>query len=192
MKTIKGITTIVLLIFSHSFCYAQQDVPSAEQCLFSHKGQIKDTAYIFEGTVIKQKHFKARNNEFMTCNIISIAKIYKGSPKIKLGTIKVIVSDGRYESNGFVMNVADGGGYSLGDKGSTYILFTRLADSYMLVDSAGTVDNMSILTTYGCDYPVVISDKDSANWYGTPQFKTLDDIETFFKENGLTVQEEVK
>jgi hypothetical protein len=182
MKTTKGAFTTLLIIFSHIYSQAQVDIGTPAQELTAHKEEIKSTPYIFEGTVIQQHQNNCKVEVITTC-IMQITKIYKGSPQLQLGSVKVITwhklknSFGPVE--GYVVPVGIGG---------TYIIFGGSTNS---VDSTKT-DNPITLSEYGMEYPVVISDKDSVNWYGTPQFKTLNDIEAFFKENGLTVQEEKK
>jgi hypothetical protein len=190
MKSTKGTIIPLFLIFSSLYSLAQVDIGTPSEWVMEHKKEIKNTPYIIEGTVIQQKHFKAPNNELMTCYIISITKIYKGSPQIKLGTIKVILSDGAYESNGIIVPTSDGGGVTLGGKGSICIIFGT-PTAFKPTDTSmvhSMVAENSITLGWAAD-PINI-DKTSAQWDYTI-YNSLDSLYSFFKENGLTVQEEV-
>ena len=178
---------VVLLIFSGLFSQAQIDYLTPEQWLTEHKKEIKSTSYIFEGTVTQKKIYYGTTQAVYT-SIIQVTKIYKGSPQLKLGSIK-LVTEQYIVSNGFVSIPSDGGLLPI-DKGGTYIIFAKDADSSWLVDSTVT-DNSILLTRWGMDNAIAVNPKnDSVNWFGTPQFKTVNDIEGFFKANGVTVQEE--
>jgi hypothetical protein len=204
MKTItKIIETVIIIICFCSACYSQQANLSASQELARHKRSINNTAYIFEGKVTQQECYYGKNKEILTCSVISINKIFRGSPQIKLGNIKVITKQfGRIGDNISHVNIDDKGvGLS---KGSTYIIFGRPAYSYMLVDKMITTDDTITLTTMDCEDPIVFSEKisknnnmvssdsSSAQWSRKSHFNTLDELYSFLKENGLSVQEEVE
>ncbi len=191
MKTIKNVIPALLIIFSSSFLQAQVDIGTPAEWVVEHKKEIKNTSYIIEGTVIEQKHFIALNHELMTCSIISITKIYKGSPQIKLGTIKVVLTDGEYESNGFITRIADGGEVTLSGKGSTCIILgapTTFKPTDTSIIHSMVTDN-AIVLGWAAD-PINIS-KTIAQWDYTT-YNSVDSLYSFLKESGLTVQEEVK
>ena len=54
---------------------------------------IKESPYIFEGTVIKSESFIGKDKDFYTSNIIQINKILRGKD-LKLGTIEIITHGG--------------------------------------------------------------------------------------------------
>ena len=190
MKTNKKIITATLIIFCSEFCQAQMVDATPEQWIVEHKKYINNTPYIFEGTVIKNNYrITGKSQALYTC-IIQITKIFKGSPQLKLGSVKVVTA--KYVKNGDQIDIpSDGGDMVPIGKGGTFIIFGRPSYSSWLNDST-TTDNTIRLTIMDCDYPVVISGKDDVSWEGTPQFKTKEDIYSFFKESGVTVQEEAK
>jgi hypothetical protein len=187
MKTIKGTIIVTLLISCYSFCHAQVQVQATpEQWKGVEKEMIRKSAYIFEGTVIQGKYYNGKKQQVWT-DIVQITKIYKGSPKIKLGSIKIIV--GQSGPKGNISMVSSGGGGASMSKNGTYIILGRLADSLWLVDSTKTDNNITVTSLGSTNYPVVIYGNKSAQW-GQARYKTLDSLYSFFKENGLTVQEE--
>ena len=117
MNTKKNIITIAINIFCYALCYAQQIQPTPKQWLGVEQKMIKSCAYIFEGKVIQQKNFQWRDR-LLQCNVIQITKIYKGTPEINLGTIKIIQWNGEL-TNG---TVSDYYGIAL-NKGQSYIIF---------------------------------------------------------------------
>jgi archaellum component FlaF (FlaF/FlaG flagellin family) len=187
MKNTKIMMLLVVSTF-YSFCSAQKITPTPAQELEASKEDIKNTAYILEGTVIKQKRFHALNYEVYVCNVISITKIYRGSPVIKLGTIKVLIETTMIEKNGFRSVMSDGENISIA-KNHSYIIFGKpvnfkSADSNS-VDSILTDNAMTLIIT---DIPIALNGN-TAQW-GQTSYKTLDELYSFFKENGVTVQEE--
>jgi len=188
MKTVKGIITILLIIFGYMLSYAQQVQVTPAQWLEEHKKEMNNTPYIFEGTVTQQNHYNGTKQAITTC-ILQITKIFKGNPQLNLGTIKVVTWQGAPVINGMMSGSTSDEGYMVPiGKGGTYIIFGRIVGSGWCVDSTVT-DNSVTLTTWGTDYSIVIS-KDSVSWYGTPQFKTKEDIYSFFQENGVSIQEQ--
>jgi hypothetical protein len=189
MKTTKRIITTTFIIFCYSFSYGQMVDLTPSQWLMEHKKCINSTPYIFEGTVLKRNYFRGKNQVVYTC-IIQISKIFKGTPKIKLGTIKVITLQ-RVKNGDIIEIPSDGeGGINLSTD-NTYIVFCRNANSSWIVDSTATDNTITLTSWLDMDYPIVISGKDDVSWEGT-QFKTKEDIYSFFKESGVTVQEEAK
>jgi hypothetical protein len=192
MKTIKGIAIAILVIFCYSSCLAQQAYTTPSQWIAEHKVVIDTTKYIFEAIVTNLNHYKSRKGEPLTCNVMQITKIFKGNPQLKLGNIKVIT---------FGENISEGGGGPL-VKDDTYIIIGRIADSYMQVEPMIATDNNIVITQMGCDGPIyfahkyirngkVLSNQAFAARWDETQYKILDSLYSFFKENGLTVQEEV-
>jgi hypothetical protein len=164
MRTTKRIVTTLLLIFSFSFSYAQQDSLSAEQMLGEHKKYIKNAEYVFEGTVTQQKDYNGKNQAIKTC-IIQINKIFKGSPQLKLGSIKVVIWQGPAKTNGInqsMMNV-DEGYWVFPVNGGSYIIFARHVGPPWCVDSTITDNNITLTTWGGVDYSIIING-DSVNW----------------------------
>lgn len=189
MKTRIKFITAAIIIFCYSFCVAQQAYLTPAQMIIEHKKEISTIPYIFEGTVIQQQKIRWRNR-LLECNIMQITKIYKGTPQVKLGTIKVIQWYGETISGDLISISLPSDYVSIVlNKGQTYIILGNPSYSDA-VDSVTTTDNQINLTT--ADYPITIYSNNTVSWYGTTQFKTTDDIYSFFKENGLTVQEEVQ
>lgn len=166
--------------------------------LAKHQRDLKITPYVFEGTITRQECYNNKKGEMWTCTIFQITKIFKGNPQIKLGSIKVVT----FQSVPG-MKVMDGGP-ELGKKG-TYVILGRPADSSMLNDKMIATYNSIILCPY---YGVIeiysdiynhgkLVEQSHAEWEGGrwnpgTSYKSLEDLYAFFKENGLTVQEEVK
>jgi len=129
MKT-KIYIVALIIIFCYSFSYAQliQLTPTTEMV----NNYAKTIPYIFEGTIIQQTH---RSSGMLSiCSTIQITKIYKGSPQLKLGTIKVL---------------SDGGGDDSGPglvKGCKYIIFGKPANSKTFDDII--TDNGFVLWNY--------------------------------------------
>lgn len=169
----KTIIALVITIFSYCFCYAQA-INTPAQWLTFRQNELKECSYIFEGKVIQQ----SIEGIIYVCSIIEITKIYRGSPQIKLGTIKVTTMQGK--------GLQDAGpGLS---KGSSYIIFGKLTNSKAF--DTILVDNSAMLSRYD-----QISFHDTGaiwGWRQVTRYKTLDSLYSFFKENGLTVQEEEK
>jgi hypothetical protein len=175
MKTTKRIITAIIIIFYSTFCYAQMTDVSPSR-------QIKYSTLIFEGTVIQEECFYAKLYGVLTCCILQINKIYKGSPNIKLGTIKVITEQGGRVGN-FISHPSEVGPGL--EKGKNYIIIGAVADSTMLHKMS--TDNDITVELSDC----IILSGNSAVWDRT-QYRTLDDLYSVFKANGLTLQEEQK
>jgi hypothetical protein len=187
MKTIKGTITTLLIIFCYSFSEAQQVSVTPAQMIEEHKKEISNTAFIFEGIVIQQKQYNGKKQLVTTC-IIQITKIFKGSPQLKVGSIKLVTK--QRDKSGDLISIPSDEGYMVPiSKGSTYIIFARPAGSWA-VDSTITDNTITLTSWYGLDYPIIVHNNDAVSWYDTPQFKTKEDVYSFFKENGLTVQEQ--
>jgi hypothetical protein len=184
MNTIKKVLSTVLIIYS-SFCYSQQVILSDEQELAYHKRIIARVPYIFEGKVIKQEYFHGANDRWgiLTCSIVQITKIYKGGAGIQLGTIKVITAQGGPNSAGF-MTIQEDGGSGL-TQGGTYIIFGTPADSSRLHEMPS--DNSVTLTM---DEPICFRAQNPITW-GQTQYKKINDLYAFFKENGLQVEQQM-
>jgi hypothetical protein len=177
MKTQNFFVGTVLSIFCFSsVCYSQKRHLTAAQTLAIEKKDIKNSAYIFEGTVIQRS-----TKGVELCSVIQIAKIFKGSPQLKLGTIKVVTEHNIHTKDG------DPG---LGR--GRYIIFGRPGDSILF--RSIIADNTITLTTADLSVAIfgtVDLDRPAAQW-GESKYPTIDSLYSFFKENGVTVQEEVE
>jgi hypothetical protein len=191
MKTIKTILAVVIISSYFScVCHAQQVGGTPAEWVKEHEKEINTSAYIFEGTVTQQKCYYGKPG-IMTCSVIQITKIYKGSPQIKLGTIKVIEEGGHIDNTPYV-NPSDGGWVLIG-KGGTYIIFGQPstfepADTNMLHTMA-TDNTMTLLLC--CVDPINFDGKGAAQWDDT-KYLTVDSLYSFLKQNGLTVEEEAQ
>jgi hypothetical protein len=178
MKKAKTIIIMGILCFSYLFSHAQKQ--SAQ-----HPSAIKKAEYIFEGTITQQKYYVGRHGDIYTCSVVQITKIFRGNTQLKLGSIKVITPGGR--------NRPADSGPGL-EKGHHIIFctlsipFRRPADSTvfqsMPTDNASTLDCI--------DHIDFLADGERWGWRNPTQFKTVDSLYSFLKDNGLTVQEEVK
>jgi hypothetical protein len=171
MKTMKNIIGTLIIIFCYSFSNAQVQATPA-QWVGVEKEMIRSRAFIFEGRVISQSNISKTE---LTCSVIQITKIFKGSPQIKLGTIKILTE----QSSGM-----KDGGVGLSKRG-TYIIFGNPTNS-TIFDSI-IADNSITLTA---NNSIVFTGDNSAQW-GTNLYKPLDSLYSVFKRNGLMVQEEV-
>lgn len=172
MITKKIIITLGLTVSFYMFCAAQQTHHihhTQAELLDVHTKEISNSAYIFEGKIIKQT---LKKGTLLTCNVIKITKIYKGSPGITLGTIKVFTEQSPNAKDGWK-------GLS---NGSTYIIFGNPGDTASF-HSIVTDNPFSISLIDYVFYP----SPTTARWDAT-LYNSLDDLYTFFNQNGLTVQ----
>jgi hypothetical protein len=179
MKAIKEIIATVLLIFNYSLSYAQ------------HPTVIQKAKYVFEGTIIEQKCYYGAHG-IMTCSVFQIRKIFKGSPQIKIGTIKIINEQGGRVGNGPISRPSDAG--PVLTKDCTYIIFgvpsafSRAYDSVSVysiaADNQRPLDCIGQINFHGTGA--------SWGWRRPTNFPTTDSLYSFLKDNGLTIQEEVK
>lgn len=193
MKTIKKIIAVVIIIFCGSFCHAQYQLSDSQRVSMQQRDlklslkSIKTAAYIFEGTVSHQECYYSKGGEMLTCTVFQITKIFKGNPQIKLGSIKVITQQGG-SIGGHTERPFDAGS-GLHNHG-TYIIFGCSADTSWLISKMIATDN--ILTLQCFDHIDFNGNTASWGWRNPTNYKTLDDLYTFLKENGLIVQEEVE
>jgi hypothetical protein len=174
MKSKIKLNIIAIVLLSYSFCSAQQTHhihTTGAQWLALHQKELSTSTYIFEGTIIKQS---LKSGTELTCSVIKITKIYKGSPEVKIGTIKILTQQ----------NPSDKDGWKGLSKGSTYVIFGKM-DS----DKFKSIATDNSLTISCIDYATISGN--TARW-GSTIYKTLDDMNFFFKENGITMQEEQK
>jgi len=166
MKTTRKISIVVLIILGYSITYAQ------------HPTSIKKAEYIFEGTVIQQSY---KPKTTLTCSVFQINKVFKGSEKMKLGTIKV-----ESEQSTPHMRIEDGGpGLKMGSK---YVIFGVPTDA----NTFQSISTDNLYTLRCIDNIAFIGGGAKWGWHNPTQFKTVDSLYSFFKANGLTVQEEVE
>jgi hypothetical protein len=173
MKALKRIITVTVVIFFYSFSDAQRIQFTSQQYDAMHKQDIKNSPYIFEGNVIEVSTI---NQEGITCFTIQITKIFRGSPEIRLGTVKVLITQ--------TENTDDGGPFL--SKGCIYIIFGKIYNSTLF--ESITTDN-SLKLTY--TDPIDFYGKEGAIWDNI-NYHSRDSVYSFFKANGLTVQEEQK
>ena len=159
------------------------------------------SAFIFEGRAISQKIYRARGY-VLTCTTIQIARIFKGSPQIKLGSIKIITEQGGVVEGEDIPSIepSEIGAYISSEQ--TGLIFADIADTSLVgtVNSPArmvTTDNSQVL--FAGDiirYDFKEHDKTPkisplANWWGA-KFNSLDELYAYLKDNGgLTIQEEV-
>ena len=95
MKTIYSYLIAVLLSIS---AFAQMKIAPKDTWIKQSKETaekiIKESPYIFEGTVIKTEGFIGKDKDFYTSNTIQITEILRGNNDLKLGTIEVITHGG--------------------------------------------------------------------------------------------------
>jgi hypothetical protein len=186
MRTKSRFIIVAIIILCHSFSEAQQNA----RTLALHKRALKEAKCVFEGTVIKQQHFRGCQGWAKLCTVFQITKIFKGSPEIKLGTIKVISDD----------RITDGGAPI--DKKGTYIIVGAIGCGQQYLDTV-IADNSMTLSEDGIILiNTSINSKDkqvpqaTARWLGSGRldggafYNPIDSLYSFLKENGLTVQEE--
>ena len=174
MKSKIKLSIIGIVLLCYSFCKAQQTHhihTTGTQWLALHQKELSTSAYIFEGTIIKQS---LKSGTELTCSVIKITKIYKGSPEVKIGTIKILTEQ----------NPSDKDGWKGLSKGATYIIVGKM-DS----DEFHSIQADNSLTIWCIDYINILNN--TARWGGTI-YDTMDSLYSFFKENGVTVQEEQK
>jgi hypothetical protein len=178
MKTTKFLI-IAIIVFYYSLSEAQQRFGTPSQI-------IKSASFIYEGKVTQQECFygKGRGGGILTCSVMQITKIYKGSPEIKIGTIKVITRQGGQVGN-YSETPLDSGPWLI--KNGIYFIFGKPADSTILHHMP--TDNS--ITLVLIDAPIHYMGKGTAVWDDI-KFNTLDSLYSVFKANGLKVQEEQK
>ncbi|MGP8215353.1 MAG: hypothetical protein ACLQQ4_07310 [Bacteroidia bacterium] len=199
MDTTKKIIIVLILCFCISYSEAQNSQSASPQ-MTRQQTTLKRAQYVFEGTITHQESYMSKEHGILTCTTIQITKIFKGNPKLILGTIKVITDQGgrvgKYSSR------VEDGGAALGKKGTCIIIGSQ-ADSTMLNGmGATTTDNSPILTVYAV---IEISgdvymngklvEQAHAQWQGRYKnpgisFKSVNDMYTYLNENGLTIQVE--
>jgi hypothetical protein len=196
MKSIKKITALAtLLAFScYSYVLKAQNNASQNRTLEYHQKTLKKAQYVFEGTVIKQEAYSNKKGESRTCTVFQIEKIFKGSGQIHLGTIKIITNQGK--------GLVDG--RPVLGKGR-YIIIGSQTDSSNLKTPAFDADNSAVpsvetLVEIGRDSYLKgkkIHHDTPIIWVGSQieggtLYNTIEELYGFFKENGLTVEEEIK
>jgi len=187
MKT-KGIFFTTIIICAYSFCNAQPINTPAQWLAFQQR-ELKECPYIFEGSILRQECYYG-NSGVMTCSVMQITKIYRSSSQVKLGTIKVLTMQGGQVGDGPRVQLSDGGP-GLG-KGhyiifGSYLAFGRTSDS-ITVNSIVT-DNL--LTLHANDWATLTDAGASWGWRKVTKYPTVDSLYSFFKANGVTIQEQV-
>ena len=201
MKSHKYLLICAISLTISCFNYAQisldakiQDKAPERRTLELHKKALMNSKYVFEGIVIKQEAYANKKGESRTCTVFNIEKIFKGSGLVHLGTIKVITNQGR--------GLIDGGP-AIGN--GRYIIVGIPTDSSNLKTPAFDTDNSAIpsveaLIEIGRDSYLKgkkIHHDTPVIWLGSQidcgtLYHTIEDLYGFFKENGLTVEVEIK
>lgn len=176
MKTRNKLITTVTIILCYTFCNAQKyNYPNTPaQWLAFHKDELKECPYIFEGTVTEQSSKGGGN--LSRCCVIQITKIYKGSPQLKLGTIKVLTQDRK--STDAPLSIS---------KGYTYIIFGKLANS----KTFDTIIADNSVTLWCYDHANIYSIGASWGWRKVTHYPIVDSLYSFFQQNGVMIQEQV-
>jgi hypothetical protein len=169
MNTTKEFIIAVYIIFCYSLCIAQTP---AQWSAFEQR-ELKGCSYIFERKVIQQ----SKTVENLTCSVFQITKIYRGSPQINLGKIKVITT---------ILSGAEK--FPELHNGCTYIIFGIATNS----NAFQSILTENILTLKSNDWIGFTGIGAIWGWRHPTNFPTTDSLYSFFKENGLTVQEETK
>jgi len=172
----------VSIVFCYSFCHAQAINTPAQWLAFQQK-ELKECPYIFEGNITQQKYYNGKSG-VMICSVIQITKIFRGSPQLKLGSIKVITS--RNKGSTDVGPDIGIGHYIIFGKPS--LPFRKPADSTTF--QSMPTDNSLIL--FCNDWVTFTGVGASWGWRQVTQYKTVDSLYSFFKANGVTVQEQVQ
>jgi hypothetical protein len=170
MKLTINFFAIISAIFFNSICNAQT-INTPEQWLIFQQNELKNCPYVFEGKIIQQsKKGKA------TCSVLQITKIYRGD-QLNIGTIKVVTT------------IATGAEkFPQLHKDNTYIIFGNLSNSTLFK----SVASVNTLTLWSNDWVVFQDTGAEWGWRKKTNYKTVDDLYSFFKENGLIVKEEVQ
>jgi hypothetical protein len=170
METTKRIILISYLALGSILCHSQ----TPAQWSSYQSNEVKNCQFMFEGKVIKQV-----KQGGTTCSVIQISKIFKGSPKLSLGTIKVIttIKEGAEKFPQLKDSV-------------TYVIFGNLRDK----DSAAfkSIVTANNLVLWCNDWVTYLGTGAQWGWRRVTKYATRDAFYSFLKANGLTVQQEVK
>jgi hypothetical protein len=168
MKIIRK-SFIAIIVCIYSYCNAQP-INTPAQWLNYQKNELKKCPYIFEGKITEQNKIGES-----TCSVIQITKIYKGNPQIKLGTIKIITTI-----------LAGSEAFPQLSTGNTYIIFGSQSNSN---DFQSKVTDNSI-TLWCNDWVLFVNKGAEWGWKQKTQYKTLDSLNSFFRTNGVIIQEQ--
>jgi hypothetical protein len=149
--------------------YVCATINTSAQWLAYQQKELKNCPYIFEGKVISQQ-----KNGGSTCSVIQDTQIYRGT-ELKVGTIKVITT---------MLSGAEK--FPQLHNGDSYIIFGNLNNS----DSFSTVsaDNSTIIISN--DWVTLNGTGATWGWRRVSTYPTMDSLYSFFRNNGVTVQEE--
>ena len=198
MNLIRKCIVVICFIFYSLISCAQQIELSPSQELTLQQRSIKNASFIFEGLVINQEDYLNKKGSMLTNSLIQITKIFKGSGKMKLGSINVITEQGGRVGN-YIQDIQDGptGIYP----GITYIIIGNSSDTSILPKKSFATDNSFSVSKYDL---IILNDlknrkrfppgTPAARWsWGNTAFKTVDELYTYLKEKAsLTLQEQVK
>jgi len=206
MVTTKKLLLIFCLTNIFYTCGAQYIHLTKSQWDTEHKKLISRVPFIVEGTVIRQSMFTSQNGQLLTCSILRIDKIYKGTAQIIIGTIKIIT----FQSGGSVTVSDMGEGLYVNQ---SYIVLGSQADSSHLsknmlqTDNIATIylnDQIDLVDSTQNDFTkkrnpsIIVSDTTSksntvthhyiaAKW-DRVGYKSMEELYEFFKSSGITIQ----
>jgi hypothetical protein len=195
-KTITLLSILLICIAS----YAQTEIPGPNEDLTKSiiAGRIniiKETPFIFEGTVIKTVGFIGKDKDFYTSNIVQITKILRGHNNLKLGTIEVIThgGDATYEDPthpGAIriwMPCQDCHELYL-TKGQSLIFFCITAENNLTVLNINTDNNITLRTKeWYIGYAIDVTQDASISWMNLA-FKSKNELYEFLaKQKNITI-----
>ena len=203
-------------------CTGQKGYGISADELAYHKRIIKNpNVFIFEGSVMRHNTYHGKGQQAWDYYVVKIIKIYNGNPQLKLGTIKVIKQIGDYIKNSEGIIPLSDGGEGLQD-GCTYIVFGNpttfepadtnivhliITDNILTLVPFSQIDLLcknyfdintgKYVPPYQFDsvnkiHKVFLPDNGIDAWWENTKYKSIDSLYSFFKANGLTVQEEQK
>ena len=194
MKNLKTFIAILLTLHFGSLVSAQMTAFNMED----QKNCIHNAKYIFEGKVIRQECFYGgEDRSVLTCSIISITKIFKGSPEIKLGTIKFVTMQGGRvgkDTGKIVLNPITPSDLGPGVwKGGTYIIFGQDAPSNALHPMPSDNDVTLIMQCEPIEFetPKNAAMERALAFWRENKFVTSDELNNYLLNMGLNIQEPV-
>ncbi len=205
-------TTVFTLLFiaSSSAQKAQDSIHAKPRTRASgpteHQVLLKESPYIFEGVVLKQELFPDQSGVSLASTTFQVQKIFKGENSLHVGTINIITTQGDHTHDA---------GPSIGGVGSRYIILGSQSDSSSLrhkfaktdnsfsIDLQGLLDivltpkNQGLAAINGKFVKVEVSWRSTGGYSPYPTdrvqvYQTRQEFYDYLKENGITLQEEVK
>ena len=196
MNSIKKIISAGFFIFCYFFSQGQQLKLSPAQTLDLQKRTMNNSSFIIEGVAMKQQCYYGKHTGILTCTVLKITKIFKGSPQIKLGSIKIITKQGG-RVGGDLEQISDGGPGIY--EGLTYIIFGNQANlselsssDTLVVDNSVSIKEFDLISITNVNNTKLYHKGDPAANWNNYSFQSLDSLYAYLKENGsLVIQQEV-